>query len=149
MYTLMWAFIRSHDLYLFSYDNLLVASLLQYFGSQAKRHQNEAVLKLLVGSWTRQIHSSTLCREKGTPLPTPSDKTKHFIFVPLVIRSFCTICHFWSSFPADYIPRIYVSNECELAYGVNSVSKRKKKQAQDALSRIPTFRVFPQYLRSI
>lgn len=85
-------------------------------------------------------------------LPTPSDKTKHSIFVPLVIRSFCTICHFWSSFPADYIPRIYVPNECELACRVNSASKGKKKQAQDASFRIPslpTFRVFPQYLRSI
>lgn len=152
MCTLMWAFIRSHDLCLFSYDNLLVGSLLQYFGSQAKRHQNKAVLKLLVGSWTRQIHSSPLCREKGTPLPTPSDNTKHSIFVLLVIRSFCTICHFWSSFPADYIPRIYVPDECELAGGVKSVSKRKKKQAQDAsfyIPSLPTFRVFPQCLRSI
>lgn len=80
------------------------------------------------------------------PLPTPLDKAKHSIFVPLVIRSFCTICHFWSSFPADYIPRIYVPTECELACGVNSVSKRKKKQAQDTTFRIPslpTFRGFP------
>lgn len=128
MCTLRWAFIRSHDLCLFSYDNLLVGSLLQYFGSQAKRHQNKAVLKLLVGSWTRQIHSSPLCREKGTPLPTPSDNTKHSVFVPLVIRSFCTICHFWSSFPADYIPRIYVPNECELAGGVKSVSKERESK---------------------